>query len=75
MDLYTYKWKNSDQVVDRVSACSQRQAEVKLGVKRGHSWTKEALETGLIYFSGVTEVEEKKTKHTDEEIQKMWWNN
>jgi len=78
MKLYTYRWKGSDQAVAKIPAYSKRQADFKLGLKKGKDWAADALETGLIHFHSAVEVRPKKTKaekkRSDDYVQSMWWN-
>lgn len=53
--IYIYYWKNSDEVAERIRATSRRQADHKLGLKRGRAWTDEALDTGLLYMGKAVE--------------------
>jgi len=53
--IYIYYWKNSDDVAERIRATSQRQADHKLGLKRGRAWTDDALDTGLLYMGKAVE--------------------
>jgi len=62
--LYTFMYKNSDQVVERVPATSHRQAIFKLKKARGAAWTEDALETGLIHLQGATSIPAPVTKAT-----------
>jgi len=55
-NLFIFKYKDSDQELLRTSANSQRQAIHLAGIRKGHDWIQDALETGLIHVD-VADVE------------------
>jgi len=57
--VYIFKYKDSDQEVLRTTASSQAQAIHQAGIRKGHDWIQDAIETGLILID-VEKPKEKK---------------
>ena len=59
-----------------VNASTLAQATFKLGLRKGHGWVRDAIESGRIYheIKKITTTKKAAAKYSHEAIQAMWWN-
>ena len=61
--VYVYGYKNNPvDVAARITAVSRRQADYKLGLKKGKAYVEEALEKGYLHLMRVEDVPPRKPR-------------